>query len=255
LERQQQERRRRRRFRIAAVAGAALIAASVTTSLALHHGGSTNGKVTAANLGFGYPGPYAPVTLNADNSVTMAQPGVIQPILNVYEDFLCSTCRAFEKGSGAAIQRLADEGKVKVVYYPFTAFGSQLQQANSIRAWAAAKCVPANLWARYHNSLYASQPTQTAASGFAVNLLVQLGRHAGITNPSFAQCVQSQQYATEDLPLSDQIINSGVSNMLTVTLNGRALSPDLTSSELRQQIISASSGRTAAQAQAPAGGV
>jgi hypothetical protein len=245
LERLQRE-RRRRRFRIAAVAGVALIAASIITSLSLENGGGASPKVATVKPGFGYPGPYAPVTLNADNSVTMAQPGVTQPILNVYEDFLCSACRTFEKGSGAAIQRLADEGKVKVVYYPFTAFGSQPQQANSIRAWAAAKCAPANLWARYHNSLYASQPAQTAASGFAVNLLVRLGRNAGITSSSFAQCVESQQYALEDLPLSDQIINSGVSNMLTVTLNGKALNPDLTSSELRQQIISASSGRTTA---------
>jgi protein-disulfide isomerase len=226
----------------------------VFTSLALQSGGSSKVKVTAAKPGFGYAGPYAPVTLNADNSVTMAQPGVAQPILNVYEDFLCSACRTFEKGSGAVIQRLADEGKVKVVYYPFTAFGSGPQRANSIRAWAAAKCAPANLWARYHNSLYASQPAQTAASGFAVNLLVQLGRNAGIISSSFAQCVQSQQFATQDLPLSDQIINSGVSTMLTVTLNGRALNPDLTSSQMRQQIISAYSTRTASSAQMPAGG-
>jgi protein-disulfide isomerase len=229
-----------------AVAAIALVGALVFTSLALQGGGGSKVKVTAAKTGFGYAGPYAPVTLNADNSVTMAQPGVTQPILNVYEDFLCSTCRAFEKGGGAVIQRLAYEGKVKVVYYPFTAFGSDPQRANSIRAWAAARCAPANLWARYHNSLYASQPAQTAASGLPINLLVQLGRNAGITSPSFAQCVQSQQYATEDLPLSDQIINSGVSAMLTVTLNGRALNPDLTSSALRQQIISASSARTAA---------
>lgn len=235
-----QQKRRRRRFRLATVAAVTLIAASVTTSLALHHGGGTNVKVHAAAPGFGYSGPYAPVTLNADNSVTMAQPGVTQPIVDVYEDFLCSACSTFEKGSGAAIQRLADEGKVKVVYYPFTASGSQSRQASSIRAWAAAKCAPANLWARYHNSLYASQPAQTAASGFAVNLLVQLGRSAGITSTGFAQCVQSQQYAIEDLPLSDQIINSGVGNMLTIMLNGKVLNPGLTSSELSQQIISAS---------------
>jgi protein-disulfide isomerase len=228
------------------VAGVALVAALVITSLALQGGGGNKIKITAAKPGFGYTGPYAPVTLNADNSVTMAQPGVTQPVLNVYEDFLCSACRTFEKGGGAVIQRLADEGKVKVVYYPFTAFGSEPQRANSIRAWAAARCAPANLWARYHNSLYASQPAQTAASGFAISLLVQLGRNAGITSPGFAQCVQSQQYATEDLPLSDQIINSGVSTMLTVTLNGRALSPSLSSPQLRQQIISASSAKTAA---------
>jgi protein-disulfide isomerase len=185
------------------------------------------------------------VTLNADNSVTMAQPGVTQPVLDVYEDFQCSACRTFERGSGAAIQRLADEGKVKVVYYPFTVLNSQ-QRASSIRAWAAAKCVPADIWARYHNSLYASQPAQTAVDGFAVSLLVQLGRNVGVTSPSFAQCVQSQQYALQDPPLSDEIMNRGVSSMLTLKLNGQVLDPRLTSSQLRQQIVSASSGRTTA---------
>jgi protein-disulfide isomerase len=240
-------RSRRRRFRITSVATMALIAAAVTIGFVLHHGGGSTGTGDAPTPGFGYTGPYAPVTLNADNSVTMAQPGVTQPVLEVYEDFLCPVCRAFEKGSGAAIQRLADEGKVKVVYYPFTVFDSQPQRANSIRAWAAARCAPASLWARYHNSLYAVQPTPSAAGGFAVSLLVRLGRNAGITVPSFAQCVQSQQYAVQDPPLSDQIVNSGVSGMLTLRLNGEPLDPNLKSSQLRQQIMSASPGRSSAQ--------
>jgi protein-disulfide isomerase len=240
---------RRRRFRIAIVGMIALTAAVVTTSVVLRHGSSASVQLNAATAGFGYSGPFAPVTLNADNSVTMAQPGVTQPVLDVYEDFQCPVCRSFEKGGGAVIQLLANEGKVKVVYYPFTVFVSQPQRNNSIRAWAAAKCVPASLWARYHNSLYASQPTQTAADGFAVSQLVRLGRSAGITSPSFAQCVQSQQYAIQDLPLSNQITNSGVSSMLTLKLNGQLLDPQLTSSQLRQQIISAASGRTSAWAQ------
>jgi protein-disulfide isomerase len=236
--------RRRRRFRVVTVSAIALVAAAVITSVALQGGGGSGVQVNAAQPAFGYSGPYAPVTLNADNSVTMAQPGVTQPVLDVYEDFQCSACRTFERGSGAAIQQLADEGRVKVVYYPFTIFSSQPQRASSIRAWAAARCVPAEIWARYHNSLYASQPPQTAADGFAVALLVQLGRSAGVTSPSFAQCVDSQQYAILDPPLSDQIMNSGVSSMLTLKLNGQVLDPRLTSSQLRQQIISAASGKT-----------
>ena len=187
-------RSRRRRFRITSVATMALIAAAVTIGFVLHHGGGSTGTRDAPNPGFGYSGPYAPVTLNADNSVTMAQPGVTQPVLEVYEDFLCPVCRTFEKGSGAAIQRLADEGKVKVVYYPFTVFDSQPQRANSIRAWAAARCVPASLWAQYHNSLYAVQPTPSAADGFTVSLLARLCKTLAST-AYFAQCVQSQQYA------------------------------------------------------------
>lgn len=186
------------------------------------------------------------MTLNADNSVTMAQPGVSQPVMDVYEDFQCSACRTFERGSGATIQQLADHGKVKVVYYPFTVFGSQPQRASSVRAWSAAKCVPASLWARYHNLLYASQPAPTAAGGFTPSLLIRLGRTAGITSSGFTQCVQSQQFAVQDAPLSDQIMNSGVTSMLTLKLNGQALNPDLTAAQLRRVIISASSRKTTA---------
>jgi protein-disulfide isomerase len=191
-----------------------------------------------------YAGPYAPVTLNADNSVTMAQPGVTKPVLDVYEDFQCPTCRTFEEASGGMIQRLADQGKVAVVYHPFTIFSAQPSLGNSIRAWAAAKCVPAGRWVRYHNALYASQPAETAADGFPVSLLVRLGKGIGITSRAFAQCVRSQQYAPQNPPLSNQIINAGVSDMPTVELNGKAISTRLTPSALRKRIESAAQART-----------
>src|SRR5215472_3443971 len=225
--------RRRWRIRVAAV-GVAVLTAAVIVGITVRHGPAATTK-----SGWGYAGPYAPVTLNADNSVTMAQPGITKPVLDVYEDFQCSVCRAFENASGAVIQQLADQGKLKVVYHPFTIFTGQPQQANSIRAWAAAKCAPANLWARYHNALYASQPAQTTVGGFPVSLLVRLGRDVGITGPGFAQCVRSQRYAVQNPPVSDQIINGGVNGMPTVKLDGRVLSANQTSSGLRRQILSA----------------
>ncbi len=113
-------------------------------------------------------------------SVTMARPGVTKPILDVYEDFQCPACRAFEKSDGAVIQQLADQGKVKVVYYPFTIFSGQPQLANSVRAWAAAKCAPPGRWVKYHNALYANQPAQTTSGGFPVSQLIRLGKDVGI---------------------------------------------------------------------------
>jgi protein-disulfide isomerase len=183
---------------------------------------------------------YAPVTLNADNSVTMARSGVAKPVLDVFEDFQCAECRTFELGNGRVIQQLAEQGKVKVVYHPFTVFSSQMQQASSVRAWAAAKCAPANRWVRYHNELYASQPTGTATSGFTTTLLVQLGRKAGITSPGFASCVRSQRYAAQNDPLSNQILNSGVNSAPVLMLNGRVLTLSPLSPRLRQHILSGS---------------
>ena len=210
----------------------ALIAAAAATTVIVLHA-----RVGTAKVSTGYAGPFAPVTLNLDNSVTMAKPGVTKPVLDVYEDFRCPACATFENAIGSMIQRLADHGQVKVIYYPFTAVSGQPQQAGSIRAWAAAKCAPANRWARFHNALYTNQPA--TSRGFPASALVQLGRDVGITSHAFAQCVRSQKYAAQDPPLSDQIINSGVSNAPILKLNGQVLDVGQTSSELRQRILSA----------------
>ena len=229
--------RRRRRIRVLAVGAGVvvLIAAAVTVGVLSQHNKETTVKARPE-----YAGPYAPVTLNADNSVTMAQPGVTKPVIDVYEDFQCPMCRSFEQANGGMIQQLADQGKVKVVYHPFTIFSAEPQQANSIRAWAAAKCAPATRWARYHNALYASQPAETTIGGFPVSLLVRLGKNVGIRSRGFAQCVQSQKYAAQNPPVSNQIINGGVNNMLTLKLNGQVLNAQAKSTELRRQILSAS---------------
>jgi protein-disulfide isomerase len=230
--------RRRRRVRVSMVSvGVLVLAAAAAAGVTSRHGRHT--AVPAPPAPFGYAGPYAPVTLNADNSVTMAWPGVTKPVLDVYEDFQCSACRAFEKSDGAVIQQLADKGKVKVVYYPFTIFSDQPELASSVRAWAAARCAPPGRWVKYHNALYANQPAQTASSGFSVSQLIKLGDDVGITSPAFTQCVRSQQYAVQDEPLSDQIINAGVGvgGMPALTLDGQALGNGLTPSALRKLIL------------------
>jgi protein-disulfide isomerase len=230
--------RRRWRIRVAAVAVGVALGAGATAGILVQHRAGTAVKARSGNAM-----RYAPVTLNADNSVTMARRGITHPVLDVYEDFLCAQCRAFELGNGVAIQQLAAQGKVRVVYHPFTIFSGQQQQADSIRAWAAAKCVPANLWIRYHNALYASPATGTAADGFPISLLVHLGKKLGITSPNFVPCVQSQKYAAQNAPLSNQIMNSGVNGAPMLMLNGKVLNIDPLSATLQQQILSDSPGR------------
>ena len=172
-----------------------------------------------------YPGPYAPATMTADNTVTMAQPGVTKPVLVIYEDFQCSVCDEFELANGGLIERLAYLGRVKVVYHLFTIFvGSQPRQANSTRAWAAAKCVPARSWVGYHDLLYVHQPSETMQNGFPVTQLLALGRLNGLTGSAFTQCVTSQRYAAQLVPISNEINRRGVKATPTVTLDGRQIS-------------------------------
>jgi protein-disulfide isomerase len=102
--------------------------------------------------------------------------------------------------------------------------GSQPRQANSTRAWAAARCVPGDSWVRYHDLLYANQPAETAKNGFPVTQLLAFGRRIGLTGLAFTRCVTSQRYAAQLVPLSNRIVSSGIDATPTVTLNGRPLS-------------------------------
>lgn len=239
LERERQTRRRRRRIAMVAISTglAVLVAGGAVVTLVRHH--SAGPKIV--QVGSRFAGPYAPVTMNADGSVTMTQPGVTRPVLDVYEDFQCPPCRAFERANGGLIQQLAALGKIKVVYHPFTIFSGQPQLANSTRAWAAAKCAPAAKWVAFHNALFAGQPELTVVGGFPVGQLVQLGKNVGIAGQGFVTCVQSQRYAAQDVTVSNRVIGNGPDGLPTLRLNGRLLTANPASAALRQKLISASS--------------
>ena len=218
--------RRRRRNRVLIVVGSAVGAIVVAVvAIVVIGSGQDKGTSTAAVHSAYYNGPFAPVTKNPDHSVTNAQPGVKTPVLDIYEDFQCPVCDEFEKTNGAAVQQLAREGKVRVIYHPFTIFlGEQPAQDNSVRAWAAAQCVPAGSWMRYHNLLYSNQPGERTRNGFPISLLLALGAKIGLSSASFTQCVSSQTYAPQAVPLSEQIIKGGIDSTPTVKLNGTTVS-------------------------------
>jgi protein-disulfide isomerase len=218
--------RRRQRNRVLIVVGSALgaIVIAVVVILVVRPG-HNSGTATSPVHNAYYNGPFAPVTKNADHSVTSAQPGVTTPVLDIYEDFQCPVCDMFEKANGAVVQRLAYQGQVRVVYHPFTIFlGEQPAQDNSVRAWAAAQCVPGGSWLRYHNLLYSNQPDERARNGFPISLLLALGRKIGLTSASFTHCVSAQTYAPQAVPFSQQVIKGGIDSTPTVKLNGKPVS-------------------------------
>jgi protein-disulfide isomerase len=218
--------RRRQRNRVLIVVGSALgaIVIAVIAILVIRPGHSTGTSAGPVHNAY-YNGPFAPVTKNPDHSVANAQPGVKTPVLDIYEDFQCPICDTFEKANGATVQKLARQGQVRVIYHPFTIFlGEQPAQDNSVRAWAAAQCVPAGSWLRYHNLLYSNQPDERARNGFPVSLLLTLGRKIGLTSASFTHCVSAQTYAPQAVPVSEQIIKGGINSTPTVKLNGTTVS-------------------------------
>jgi protein-disulfide isomerase len=172
-----------------------------------------------------YTGALAPTSRQSDGAILASKPGAKAPKLEVFEDFQCPICKEFEKSSSGTIKKLAAEGKVNVLYYPFWLFKQQPDpvKGNSQRAANAALCAPADKWIQYHDTIYKNQPAE-GSKGFSNKDLIGWGKDNGIDNPQFEKCVNGLEKQSQ----VDSMTNFAeqakkVSGTPTVFLNGQAL--------------------------------
>lgn len=207
--------RGRRRRALLVVLGAVAAAAVVVVVVVVAVSG--RGGAPASR---GYQGALAPATRQPDGSVAMAQPGVNAPVLDVWEDFQCSACKAMEARLGGTMEQLAAAGRLKVVYRPFQLFQQDPLMSNSRRAANAAACMPADHWVKYHDRLYAEQPME-GEKGFEPRELIRWATGLGVTGPSFAACVNGEQQMGAVNRASAQAGRSGVDSTPYLALNGK----------------------------------
>ncbi|SET27905.1 DsbA family protein [Nonomuraea wenchangensis] len=180
-------------------------------------------------LAFSEPGESSAevrLTRQLDGSMVLANRGGDAPVLDVYEDFDCPVCKDMHAKVDPTIQRLARAGKVKVVFHAVTIFLDEPMRSNSVRAAAAARCVPESSWLAFRDELYAIQPAPHGeASGFTVEELVQAARKAGAQVDT---CVRDQSYAESHLAETAKVRLEGTPTLLLdgKLLGGEAFDPE-----------------------------
>lgn len=191
-----------------------------------------------------YTGALAPASRQSDGAILAAQPGAKAPKLEVFEDFQCPICHEFENASGATVKRLAAQGKVNVLYYPFWLFKQQPDpiRGNSQRAANAALCAPADKWIQYHDMIYKNQPAE-GSKGFSNKDLIGWAKNLGFDTPQFEQCVNSGQKQSQIDSMTNFAENTKkVTGTPTVFLNGQSLDLNntlLNAKSLEKTILSA----------------
>jgi len=222
-----EKRRSRMLITVIAVVGLALV-----VSIGVWAVNSNEEKTAKATA---YTGPLAPITRESTGAITMAESGVSTPLLEIFEDFQCPVCKSFETTSGDTIKKLAAEGKVKVVYWPFQLFQQQPLSGNSRRAANAALCTPTQQWVSYHDTLYKNQPAE-GTTGFSNSSLKSWGRDLGVADPNFDTCVDNQQMTGRlDQMTKTATGTRGVQGTPTVYLNGKSL--DLSNQLLQPTVL------------------
>lgn len=219
-ERRRQAARAKQRRLLSIVIGSVVAVAVVVVAVVLvMDQKSKNGRAEV------HKGALAPLTRQSDGSIVMAKPGVTKPELELFEDFQCPNCKQFEHDTSSTVEKLAAEGKVKVVYRPFHLFGNQPDpvKTNSLRSAEAALCVPADKWISYHDALFRFQPAE-GQKGFSPDDLVKWGEDIGISDPNFEKCVRDEQKKSQVTAMTNYALKTrGVTGTPSVFLDGKQL--------------------------------
>ncbi|GAA3386182.1 DsbA family protein [Cryptosporangium minutisporangium] len=161
---------------------------------------------------------------NATRSAVMIGQTDAPVTVDVYLDFQCPACKAFEEQSGATLQKYVDDGTVKIRYHPVAyldRFSSGTEYSS--RSSAASGCASdAGKFTEFLAALYDNQPEE-GGTGLTDETMISLANKAGITGEEFATCVTDEKYADWTKAVTDEASKAGVTGTPTVEVDGTAL--------------------------------
>jgi hypothetical protein len=107
----------------------------------------------------------------------------------LYEDPQCPHCKRLEETSGDLLRREIAAGSVNVEYRMRCFLGTASVRASNALALAA----EAGHFDQLRAVLFAAQPPE-GSNGFDSDDLIELGRQAGISDPSYASGIREGRY-------------------------------------------------------------
>ncbi|MGA8986932.1 DsbA family protein [Aeromicrobium sp.] len=144
--------------------------------------------------------------------------------VTLYEDFLCPSCRVFEKRSGDFLRSAVKQGRIVLEYRPFTFLVGASSNRYTERASNAAACVADSAgvvaYAKFHDRLFAHQPTEGGA-GHKDDKLIAWAKKAGA--PKAERCIRDEKFADWIVQALAEGKDRGVSTTPTVSVNGSVL--------------------------------
>ncbi|TCB90094.1 disulfide bond formation protein DsbA [Micromonospora zingiberis] len=141
--------------------------------------------------------------------------------IDIYEDYLCPACKQFEQTSGATIDKLINDGKVRVVYHPVAYLNRFSSTEYSTRASAASGCAAeGGEFHAFGKALFDKQPPENSA-GLSNDELIDIGAEVGLNRDSFGACVRDGKFKPWTAHVSEEATRAKVTGTPTVLVNGQ----------------------------------
>ena len=148
------------------------------------------------------------------------------PVLELWEDFQCPSCRAVEEIAGKKLRALADAGQILLVYRMANFLDINLRNDSSTRAAIAFGCaVDQGVGADYHDKVYFNQPMQEGL-GYTDAQLEALARGIGIKDEALTEwqsCVSNRTYKDWVANSQNEFNENGHTGTPTAVLAGKKI--------------------------------
>jgi protein-disulfide isomerase len=162
-----------------------------------------------------------PAGVSADGAGVQIGSGPVT--VELYSDFLCPACRAFENDARDDIDRLLAQRRIRLVYRPVAILDRLSTNEYSTRSAAGAGCAAdAGKLLDYSKMLFDNQPAEGGA-GHDDEALIRLAGTAGITGTEFGQCVRDGRYVDWVGQVTATMAPNGVRGTPTVFVAGTRL--------------------------------
>ena len=162
--------------------------------------------------------------------------------VEVYYDYMCPACGAFEEANGDELDRLMNDGTARIELRPISFLDRMSEGTNySTRAANAFATVvdgaPEQAWA-FHRALYENQPAE-GTEGLSDEEIAEIATDAGVP----AEVVERFADGTYDqwvASVTEQAFDSGVQGTPTIKIDGEVFEGDpYTTGDLTDAIESA----------------
>ena len=141
------------------------------------------------------------------------------PKIDVYVDYQCPACRAFEIINGGYLNEVIAQKKAKVVFHPMTFIGPESVLAANSAACAADE----NKFVDMNLALFQNQSESENSGKWSSEYLVELGKSIGITSGTFETCVNDGKYIKWTSNVAAASAKADVNGTPTIFINGKQL--------------------------------
>ncbi|MEV2242583.1 thioredoxin domain-containing protein [Micromonospora sp. NPDC049891] len=140
--------------------------------------------------------------------------------IDIYEDYLCPACKQFEQTSGATIEQLINDGKVRVVYHPVAFLNRYSTTDYSTRSSAASGCAAeGGKFTEFGKALFERQPPEGGA-GLSDDELIDIGAEVGLDRDAFGSCVRDGKYRSWTKHVTDEAGRAKVTGTPSILVDG-----------------------------------